>query len=269
MPPLWRRLRLESLEPWIALGLAVVLSIILMATSDTSVTQGSRIHLAGLVQLFARPFNAIPTMMSLRSENSRLRTENAHLKMASQGQQETARENERLRRLLDFRTQSHLNLVATEVVGKNPLPGVHSLLLNVGSTAGVRRHMAVINDLGLVGQVVRVGGGTAVAQLLTDRNIGVAVRLSDSRADGITSWAGGDRFLITGILKTTTVHLGEAVITSGLDGVFPAGISVGEVVRTEKTPESFFLEIEMKPAVDFSTLEDVFIVWDSSSRPTP
>jgi rod shape-determining protein MreC len=97
-------------------------------------------------------------------------------------------------------------------------------------------------------------------QLLTDRNIGAAVRLANCRADGITTWSGGSRLMIQGIVSSESVKLGEEVLTSGLDGVFPAGIPVGQVVRTQRAEENLFLEIEIEPAVNFSAIEEVFVV---------
>ncbi len=248
------------LEPWIALMLAVILSLVLMATSNTQGTESARNRTMDLVEAFARPFNIIPNILHLQAQNTRLRAENTRLKLETLQQQEALRENQRLRRLLDFKEKTLLHLHSAEVVGKNPLPGVRSLLINAGSNSGVRKHDAVVNDQGLVGKVVRVSANNAVVQLLTDRNLGAAVRLSSCRADGVTFSAGGQRLMLEGIPSSVPVRLGEVAISSGLDGVFPEGIPVGLVIRTERKPENLFLEVEIEPAVDFNAVEEVFVV---------
>jgi rod shape-determining protein MreC len=263
------RIHLETLQPWIALAVAIVFSLMLMATSENRGTEVARVQFTEILVAFSRPFTVIPAIMNLHAENARLRAENTQLRIDSQKEKEARLENDRLRRLLEFKASTSLILRPAEVVGKNPMPGVHSLLINAGSSLGIAKHMAVINDRGLLGQVVRVSSHTAVVQLLTDRNTGAAVRLSDCRADGVTSWAGDDRLMIDGIASQTPVHVGEEIITSGLDGIFPAGLPVGQVVRTEKSRETFFLQVEMKPAVDFSAVEEVFVVWDSGPFRTP
>ncbi len=263
------RIQLEVLEPWIALGLAVILSLLLMATSDTPAMDSARIQLTGVVQIFTRPLSIIPTILSLRSENARLREENARLKVEVSAARESLLENARLRRMLDFRIRSSMMLQAAKVIGKNPLAGVQSLLIGAGGISGIHKNMAVMNDRGLVGKVARAGSNTAIVQLLTDRNIGAAVRLANCRADGITLWTGGQRLMIEGIVSSEPVKLGEEVITSGLDGVFPAGIPVGQVVRTQRAEENLFLEIEIEPAVNFSAIEEVFVVREGANSLLP
>ncbi len=263
------RVHLESLEPWIALLLAVIISLTLMATSGSRGTEIARSRTGDLLELLARPFTIIPQMLNLKSENSRLRAENVQLKTRLSLTSEAARENERLRSLLNLKENSQLGLIPAEVTAKNPLPGVNSLLIDRGASAGLKKHMAVINDRGLVGKVIRVNRHSSVVQLLADRNLGAAVRLSFSRTDGITSWVGEERMLVEGIAGSSPVRLGEEVITSGLDGVFPPGIRAGQVIRTERSIENLFLQIEMAPAVDFSAVEEVFVVQDLGKQTGP
>jgi rod shape-determining protein MreC len=263
------QIQFEVLQPWIALVVAVILSLLLMATSDAPATDSARVHLTGVIQIFTRPFNLIPTILNLRSENLRLKQDNARLRIESGQAQEARLENERLRRMLDFKARSGLNLQSAKVIGKDPLPGVRSLLIGAGWGSGIGKNMAVINDRGLVGKIARAGSNTAVVQLLTDRNLGAAVRLANCRADGITLWAGGQKLMIEGVVSSVPVRLGEELVTSGLDGVFPAGVLVGTVIRTQRAEENLFLEIEIEPAVDFSAIEEVFVVRQGALRALP
>lgn len=269
MPGLLAQIRQQPLKPWIALLAAVVFSLILMATDGTSESESARERTSQIVGFLAKPLGIVPAIAHLSRENARLRAENAALMIKFSEAQESLQENERLRSLLDFKERSTLNLRAAEGIATNPMPGVNSLLIDVGRNAALRKHMAVINDQGLVGKLVQVAERTSVVQLLLDRNVGAAVRFADCRADGITAWGGRESLLIEGVPASAPIHLGEKIITSGLDGVFPEGIPVGQVIQTELVPESLFLRVEAKPIVDFSVLEDVFVVLVDSSLYQP
>lgn len=231
-----------------------------MATSGNPVTNQVSARASEIISFLAQPLGIIPEILRLKSENTRLREANTLLMLQKNFAEEAIRENQRLRSLLGFRNQSQLEIIASEIIASNPMPGVHSILINVGIDKGVKKHMAVINDQGLVGKLAQVSQNTAIVQALLDRNLGAAVRLANCRVDGITSWGGGNHLFIEGIPSSAPVRLGEPVLTSGLDGVFPEGIPVGKVISTEQTKESLFLKVEVTPVVDFSRLEEVFVV---------
>lgn len=260
----------RTFRPWITLGTAVTISMILMATSGNPATDIVSARAAGILAALARPLDIFPEIIHLKSENDRLRRENVRLNLLSVKANEALAENDRLRGLLEFKERSELVLLPAEVIASDPMPGVHSILLNIGTRDGAAKHMVVISDQGLVGKLARVGSNTSVAQILLDRNLGAAVRLANCREDGITVWHGDDHLLIEGVPGLAKVRLGEPVMTSGLDGVFPEGILVGKVIGTEKREGSLFLEVEVMPVAAFSRLEEVFVVLNSpSSISTP
>jgi rod shape-determining protein MreC len=260
--------RSRALQPWIALLTSVLFSLLLRATSSTRGNRLARERAATLLSLLARPFGIVPAVINLAGENARLRAENSRLRIKITDAEEAFKENRRLRRLLQFKQASTLNLKAAEVIATNPMQDVHSLLIDIGEEDGARQDQAVINDLGLVGKLVRVGKRTSVVQLLLDRNLGAAVRFMDCRVNGITNWAGGNVLFIENVPSSAPVHIGERVITSGLDGIFPENIPVGAVTGTKKVEHSLFLQVEVEPDVDFSLLEEVFVVLNRSSQPT-
>jgi rod shape-determining protein MreC len=231
-----------------------------MASSNRSGIEIARSRVSAILSALASPFGIIPAIIHLASENTRLRAENAEYLVKSSEAQEAIQENERLRQLLGFKNRSHLNLKAVEVITTDPLPGVHSLLIDAGSAQGAAKHQAVINDKGLVGKLVQVSEQNSIVQVLLDRNLGVAVRMTNCRANGFTRWAGLNRLLLENIPASAPVRIGEEVVCSGLDGIFPEGIPVGRVVYSEKREGSLFLLVEVEPYVNFSRLEEVFLV---------
>ncbi len=231
-----------------------------MATSDSDESETVRARASDIIGVLATPFGVIPAIIHLSSENATLRSENAQLKIESTRAKEALMENARFRKMLIFRLESPLELRAAEVLAKDPLPGVRSILIDIGAEQGLAKHMAVINDRGLIGKVFYTSNSNSTVQSLLDRNLGAAVRLANCRANGITRWAGGNLLIVDGIPASTTVRLDEEVITSGLDGIFPAGIMVGKVSSTRKIPESLFLQVLVEPSVNFSRVEEVFAV---------
>lgn len=234
-----------------------------MATDKTTANSVARQHAFDIIAFVAKPFSVIPAALHLASENERLRFENTQLRLASIAAEEAMRENVRLQRLLDFREKSGFRLKAAQVIARQPVPGVNSILIDIGREDNLTTDMAVITDHGLVGKTVQVGDHSAVVQVLIDRNLGAAVLLTKCRANGVTYWEGGYHLLLENIPSTAAVRLGEQVITSGMDGIFPAGIAVGEVTQVDKNEPSLFLQVEIQPAVNFTRLEEVFVVLDS------
>ncbi|TKJ41249.1 rod shape-determining protein MreC [candidate division LCP-89 bacterium B3_LCP] len=259
----------RTLKPWITLAAAVTLSMVFMTTGSGDITGIASARAADIIATLTRPFGIFPEMIRLKSENTRLRRENVELMLRANHADEAINENQRLRELLDFKKKSNLNLRSADILARDPLPGVNSILLDIGKRQGAEIHQPVICSQGLVGKLVQVGAKTSVVQLILDRNLGAAVRLSDCRVDGITKWAGHNRLIIEGIPASAPVHLNEEVISSGLDGIFPEGIPVGEVISTNKIEESLFLQVEIQPAVVFSKVEEVFLVTNNPSPVTP
>ena len=268
MPGLLSQLRGKTLQPWLILLLVLILSFTLMATSNRSGTERARSRVSAILAALASPFGIIPAIIHLGADNARLRAENAEYLIKSSEAQEAIRENERLRQLLGFKNRSTLKLIAAEVIATDPMPGVHSLLIDIGTEQGAEKHQAVISDKGLVGKLVQVSERNAIVQVLLDRNLGVAVRVTNCRANGFTRWVGLNRLLLENIPASAPVRTGEEVICSGLDGIFPEGIPVGIVDFWERQEGNLFLYVEVEPYVNFSKLEEVFLVLsDTAANP--
>jgi rod shape-determining protein MreC len=137
---------------------------------------------------------------------------------------------------------------------------VKGITVNRGSSDGIASGMAVIHPQGVVGQVVAVSSKTARVLLVSDHASGVDVVTQDSRARGIVE-GGGERICeLKFIPKDARLMEGEAVLTSGMDGVYPKGLLVGTVERIGSASVSLFKTVELRPAVDLSRIEEVLIV---------
>lgn len=193
-------------------------------------------------------------------ENESLRAAIVELEREVGAAREFAGENARLRGLLQVAADHRAEGIAASVIGGDPSGWSKGVIINRGSSSGVREGMAVIHAGGVVGQVIAVQADAARVLLVSDPTSGVDVLLQDSRARGVLEGAGDNICELKFIPKDAQVKAGETIITSGMDGVFPKGIVVGRVMQTGQTPGSLFQAIEVRPAVDFAKLEEVLIV---------
>ncbi len=153
--------------------------------------------------------------------------------------------------------------VSGEIVGVSASPLDRTVTVNRGSRDGIERDAPVMAASGLVGRVVAVGPGISQVELLSSSTAAVAVITSSSRTRGVVRAAAGDEgtsgYRLDFVPVGQQVGVGEEVISSGLDGLYPKGLLVGRVSRVHEGA-GLLLEIAIEPAVDFDTLERVFVL---------
>ncbi len=151
--------------------------------------------------------------------------------------------------------------VIADVIGQDTNPTLESILIDKGVADGVRPGMPVEAARGLIGQVYRASNNAAQVALLTETASAIPVRLGTTRATGMLRGAGrGALPTIDWIDLQHVVEVGELVTTSGLGGNFPEGLVIGRVVSVERNEAELFQSAVVQPAVDFRTLETVFVV---------
>lgn len=174
---------------------------------------------------------------------------------------EAGLENERLKKVLAYADGTATQEVHARVVGLNPSPQFISVRLNKGESDGVKKGMPVVTPDGVVGQVARATGGYADVMLLTDPSSRVGVSVQRSRVRGTVTGLGADRAMsLENVLRADDVQEGDVVITSGTDGIFPAGLVVGRVHAPVRPETAMFLAAQIEPAVDLRRFEEVLVV---------
>ncbi len=242
------------------LGFYIFLSFFLMAFNDPATLRGMRLVVLEVVGWAHSVENQMVRWENLTEENSRLRKQVLELSMNNQRLREAMMENIRLRRLLQFQRRSEYDYIAANVIGFGQEQTVRSLILDVGSADSVRKNFPVITDMGLVGKILMVEPHQSIAQILMDHNALVSSRLQRSREIGVVGWSGNLWLDLNYIPKDVAVEVGEVVVTSGLSRIYPAGIKIGVVGEVNVNEYELFKEIKVKPAVNFNSLEEVFIV---------
>lgn len=208
---------------------------------------------------------------TLQRENTILRTENIRL------QEQYVAENEQLRGLLDFKNANPtFRLVGADitarghgatVVGQDSNPYLGYLIINAGSRDGVAIGMPVVaSGAVLIGRVARVSAHLAYVQLITDPASQVAALLQGSRVSGVVVGredpVRGQALIMTDILPDEIITENEIVITSGLGGILPRGLILGQVESVSYQEAALFQEAVLRPAVDFRRVEAVVVILD-------
>lgn len=205
----------------------------------------------------ASPFRKI----ALRDEDNRkLRKQLDAILLERAEFQEEAAENERLRKLLSLRERTPNAVAAAEVIARGPNLWSQSLVLSKGQRDGIMKDMTAMTPQGLAGKITAVSEGFSNLLLVTDISFSAAVRLQESRKEGIISGTGARRLALKYIPYEEEVKPGDIIVTSGLDRLFPPGIPVGFVARVDREGKGHFQFIEVTPFADTGRIEEVMIV---------
>ena len=200
------------------------------------------------------------TWAGFKAENERLRKRIQTLEVERQKHLEAQASNQRLQQLLDLRSHLSGTVITASIIANSATTWFQSCLLDKGSADGVRKGMAVVTPLGVIGQVVSVTGRTAKVLLLTDPNSGIDVLVQRTRSRGIVSGSLDNGTVLKYVKRSEDVQEGDRLITSGLDGVFPKGLMVGVVIKVRKQHLGLFQFVEVLPAVQSARTEEVLVV---------
>lgn len=207
-------------------------------------------------QIWFRYFYLVDTVR----RNEQLRREVARLRQQIHACREIEKTNDRLQRLVEFKSGSPLKMEAAEIVAKDPSPWYHSVIINKGRSDGVEKGCPVVVPEGVVGQVTAVSTRYAKVLLIIDRNSAVDALVQRNRARGVVFGHAGGGCRFDFVLRKLDVRVGDVIITSGLDGIYPKGLRIGWISTVVKRNSGIFQEIEVTPNVDFHRLEEVLVV---------
>ncbi len=189
----------------------------------------------------------------LRRELHRLREENLQLR-------EALLASGRLARIAQMRDEFEVPMLPSELVASDLSPWFRSVLIDRGETDGVRSGMPVVSEQGLVGLVTATSGSAAKIMLLLDRQAAIDGTVQRSRTRGTVRGRGGAELEFEFVIRSGDVAVGDVVITSGLDGVYPKGLRLGEVTELKPPGSKLLGTAVVTPAVDFGRLEQAFVM---------
>jgi len=218
---------------------------------------------------------AIWEIATVYQQNKMLKSEVAQLREIQLNTTEITAENDRLRHILDYKQSAlQFDLVAAKVIARDPSNWTSTIVINRGADDGITKDMAVVTPEGLVGNVISVVKNSARVQLILDRrsSVGGLVQRPESRVAGIIAGDNNNKMMVrmVNIPRDADIVEGDQIVTSGFGGIYPKGISLGEVVNIANDDGGLLKYAVLKPSVDFQRLEEVSVIVKSrEAPPTP
>jgi rod shape-determining protein MreC len=199
-------------------------------------------------------------LISVKEDNIKLRAENDQLKQDLFKLKEELAANRRITNTLDLQQTLPYKSVAAQVIARSGNEFFKKVIIDKGRTAGIKLHQAVITPAGVVGRVIGLGPFAAQVQLLTDNYAGVGAQLSESRAYGEIKGIGKAFCEMRNVSGLEPVKDGEAIITTGLDGIYPKGLLIGYVQEVGLGSGATSHRILVKPAAQLDALQQVLVL---------
>ena len=213
------------------------------------------------VQALQDFFTAPRDIASLRARNAELQAEVSQLQAQVIDLQQRVNETEVLRALVDFsRSNPESTYRAAAVIGRDPSPFLHYVVINRGSNDGIRRGMPVVTNQGLIGRIDAVIADAARVQLITDPAASINVHLQNANTDAVLIGSVTGDVTLDMISQDATVEPGDLILTSGLGGGYPSNLIIGQVVSVRSLDVELFQQAVVQPAVDFARLEIVLVI---------
>ncbi len=260
-----------------AIGLVVVVILLLMTMGVTSqdrespsffeqavieVTTPVQGIISGIGGRIQAAYNFITELQELSEENRELRNKLDEYQRLEADKEEFYQENQRLRSMLGFKEREEYDLEPAKVVGRSSDDWNRTIMINKGKNDGVEHNMPVITDRGLVGRITSVSNSSSKVLLLIDPDSAVTGLVQNSREMGIVEGKDdlSSELQMINLPQDAELNQGDQVVSSGLGPVFPKGLVIGEIIELEEEMSGFTNKAFIEPAVNFSQLEEVFLV---------
>ena len=268
---------LKRLSAPIAFGVLVLLAAVTMVTDRRDPAQGGgdlpwwqglfldvaipiqKVIVAPLATA-GKTWGRYANLVEVEEENERLRLAITRLEEENLQYREALVTSGHLDRIAEMRDEFEMRMLPSEVVGLDVSPSFRSVLIDRGSSHGVESGFPVVTEAGVVGLVTHTAGHAAKTMLVLDRQSAVEGVVQRSRVRGIAQGHGSDDLRFEFLVREGDVQVGDTVLTSGLGGVYPKGLRIGEVVEIESAGGHLLQVARVKTAVDFGRLEQVFVM---------
>lgn len=259
-------------RPGVLLGAAILLHVVLISAQVNTasgipilqvVTFGSfsEVQRATIKSIggLRNMWSGYVALRKVQEENDALKQEVASLQVRLQEERAEAQRTDNLRQLLELRERAQLDTVAAEVIAGAANPDFRTVTIDKGSSEDLATDMAVISPAGVVGRVILPSRRASQVQLLIDRNAAAGALIERTRVQGVVMGVGDGTLKMQYVPGTADVKTGDLVVTSGIDGIYPKGFVIGTIDKVDRGLGAFH-EIVVRPAVEFTRLEEVLVV---------
>ncbi len=220
---------------------------------------------AGLTGSIRDAWSGYGNLRGVRAENDELKRQLGALQVQFQQERARAERARQLERLLGFQQDLQVETTPASVIGASASLEFRGITIDRGLNTGVTANMAVIAPTGLVGRIVTPTAHASKVQLLIDRNAAAGALVERTRAQGIVVGSGADMLRMDFVAATGDVKVGDTIVTSGVDGIYPKGFVIGKVEQVDNG-NGIYKSIRVRPSVEFNKLEDVLVVKTPAAR---
>jgi rod shape-determining protein MreC len=255
------------------LFLAVVVGHVVLISTQVTTKRGVPMLEAAVFGMFAEVQRASNAMVGgvrdrwqnyvaltqVRTENQQLKQQLGALQVRLQQERALAQQSQSLQGLLNLKMSTQLSTTAANVIAGGASPDFRTITVDKGTREGFHPDMAVIAPAGVVGRIITPTGAASKVQLLIDRNAAAGAIVERTRAQGVVVGTGADELRMDYVAGSADVKVGDVVVTSGIDGIYPKGFVIGQIQSVHRGAGEYSA-IVIKPAVDFSSLEAVLVV---------
>jgi len=255
----------SNFREYIALVLLILLSLIILSQNKNPNVQKIRAIAFGSFATVTSVISDLFNVTDLKRENEELRETNAKLMLQISRLREFGIVNKELKELLAFKDTTGFPLIPASIVSRSLSMTQNTITLNAGKKDSVLPGMPVINDKGFIGVVNSVSEDFSIARTLHNVDLRLTVTDERSRINGILKWT-GEELIIINIPNTFNVEAGDRIITSDVSSIVPIPIPVGIVEEFRSGETGVFSYIRVKPFVDLTPVENVFILAKVKSK---
>lgn len=199
-------------------------------------------------------------LVDVARENDQLKLEVQRLISEKNQLVERLASQKRLAKLMAYDDGWEKKAVVASVIGKDATQWSKVVVINKGTQHGIKDHLAVVTDAGVIGQVIHAGPNTSKVLLIVDGRSAVDALFQDNRISGVVVGMGENECQLKFVPNTADVKVGDSVLSSGLGGIFPKGLIIGKVSQVSKKKQGLFQEITLTPSSDLSRLEEVLVL---------
>lgn len=246
--------------------LFLALSIGVIVLGKTEPGRKTQILLAKTLSPLQKYPSFLSSLLSIRKENKMLKKELANLYLDYSKLLEYKYENEHLRELLEFKEKAPYQLVVCEVIARSFETEVSRVLINKGSDESIQPNMPCITLNGIYGKVIKTEPHTAFVQTIFDFGFRASAQDARSNAQGIVKWKRGVGCILDNVPIGADVKVGDRIITSGVGGIFPKGLNIGEVTHVEIGKRRLFYSIKLNPYTENYPSDILVIIKETTQK---
>jgi rod shape-determining protein MreC len=249
----------ENFKEYFILVFLIILGLILLSFNQKPGVKSVRAVAFGTFASISSLISDVFSVTQIKSENTRLREMNAELMLQMNKLREFGIVNEELKGLIKLKDTVKYPLIPAKIVSKSFSTSQNTITLLGGNSKGIKPGMPVVNDQGLIGIIYLTSDDFAIARTLRNRDLKITVKDERSRIDGIMKWNGDDLVMVD-VPKTFDIKPGDRIITSELSSLISIPVPVGIVMELGKVDIGIFNQVRIKPFVNFSKTENVFVI---------